>query len=396
MASRMLGLAALAASAAAGPVTFIPAGGPMVKRTGRVVIDAATEAVTLDWEGSSFAVTIANATFVGLNVSDSSWAGTRLGVFIDAPPKNGVPTYPHLRVLDVLTSPMASFHVIGRSWTIDNIGPVVFTVVNLIEPQIIGDTSSGPGGQNLTIWGFTTDGVVLPPPPPAPRKLAIIGDSITAGMGAAYAGPCTSGVYLNDYSNTYGFALCQRFGADCETAAWSGIGVICQSGPNCNYDAYWSGNMPQRFPYVLGGWPNVTSVYAPGDNLYNFSSFAPDAVLINLGTNDFSGGRASNATFVAQYETAYIAFVREQLLGAAGWNNPKLPVFIAVGSLSASYAQAAQNVVAALNAGGGNATYMDLMVNSTLPIGCAGHPSPAMHAAMADEAQPIMAAVLGW
>lgn len=75
--------------------------------------------------------------------------------------------------------------------------------------------------------------------------------------------------------------------------------------------------------------------------------------------------------------------------------NPSLPIFAAMGPLTTKPVPQVQAAVAAFNAAGGNAHYLDL-ATSPAADGCAGHPGPAGHRAMFAAAQPAIAQVMGW
>ena len=112
----------------------------------------------------------------------------------------------------------------------------------------------------------------LPPLRP-PRFNPQQGDSITAGMGALGAGwdgtdPCEPSSMLNSYSSSYANLLCQQFAAECSTLAWSGIAL---------YDGYGGNTMPMLYDYTM-----PASQTLPWD----FLSWVPHAVFINLGTNE--------------------------------------------------------------------------------------------------------------
>ncbi len=110
-------------------------------------------------------------------------------------------------------------------------------MVLLTEPSYIRD--SAPNGL-LALLGLNTDGVLLAPPSPTtrPRRMEILGDSLTAGYGAGFDLPsglptaaCGAGVLINDVSNDYGYLLAENFSAQAHVLAVSGI-TIFASTPN--------------------------------------------------------------------------------------------------------------------------------------------------------------------
>ena len=78
------------------------------------------------------------------------------------------------------------------------------------------------------------------------------------------------------------------------------------------------------------------------------------------------------------------------------YKTPKMPVFVAQGPMNngAPLHDALQVAIAAINAAGGNAIYLDL--RGPPNDGCGGHPGVARHAGMAALAIPDIGAAMGW
>ena len=102
-----------------------------------------------------------------------------------------------------------------------------------------------------------------------------LGDSLTAGYGSGFDDPATSpacggGTPQNDVANAYGAVLCDKhFGASCAWVARSGVGLIYPPSPG----------LPALWPTTLGSFT--------GQFPWNASSWVPDAVVINIGENDW-------------------------------------------------------------------------------------------------------------
>lgn len=139
------------------------------------------------------------------------------------------------------------------------------------------------------------DGQLVAPPDRPGRRLEIFGDSITAGYGLDGAGPNCS--MTQDNSNhylTYAALASRSLSAELHAIAWSGIGMYRNYGeaaPKAD-----SLTMPKVYARIM---PSV-------DSAWDFASWQPHAVVINLGTNDFS----TNGDPGAPYESAYLDFVR--------------------------------------------------------------------------------------
>jgi hypothetical protein len=154
--------------------------------------------------------------------------------------------------------------------------------------------------------------------------------------------------------------------------------------------------MPQRWPWTLGGFF--------GQFPYDFATAPrPHAVVLNLGENDFSDGHGANASFVAAFTAAYVAFVANvtAAYGAGpgtGTGGATLPVFATIAPHEQGQSAGILPAVAALEAAGYPVTFLTATVPlpPALPDGCGGHPGPTIHAAAAARAAPAIAATRSW
>ncbi len=147
-----------------------------------------------------------------------------------------------------------------------NEGEHTVTLYKLTEPLV----------GTATLHGFVIEagGDVLPIEPPNSKRIEILGDSISAGYGnegtdeTCGFSPETENHYL-----TYGAIAARQLGARLSTIAWSGKGVFSNRGSTSDKDTLpvlWDQALPQE------------------KVAHDFSEEEPDAVVINLGTNDFA------------------------------------------------------------------------------------------------------------
>lgn len=110
-----------------------------------------------------------------------------------------------------------------------------------------------------------------------------------------------------------------------------------------------------------------------------------------VGTNDF--GHDSGPSWEAAFSATYVDFV---VNATTRYNKPAMPVFVAQGPMNngANLKNALDVAIAAINAKGGNAVYLDL--RGPPNDGCGGHPGVQGHAGMAAMAIPAIGAVMGW
>jgi len=138
------------------------------------------------------------------------------------------------------------------------------------------------------------DGTLLAPPLPT-RRLEFIGDSITCGYGDE--GPdmnCGFTAGTENHYITYAALTARALGAELSTVAWSGKGVVCNYGDEADSC---QNPLPTYYDRTL---PDEAS------SQWDFSRFVPDAVVVNLGTNDFSTAQDPSQM---DFESAYSALL---------------------------------------------------------------------------------------
>jgi lysophospholipase L1-like esterase len=157
-----------------------------------------------------------------------------------------------------------------------------------------------------TTWfeGFEIPGGQLLASKPKKRHLEFVGDSITCGYGNEGTSqndrfkPETENAYL-----TYASIAARALSADVTILAWSGRKM-------------WPDNsMPEIYDRVLPTEPQP---------VFDFKGPAPNAVIINLATNDFGKDNPDEAKWTNAYET----FIKRV------WGRyPKAHIYVAMGSM---------------------------------------------------------------
>jgi lysophospholipase L1-like esterase len=130
---------------------------------------------------------------------------------------------------------------------------------------------------------------IVPSPVPFKRWIEFIGDSITCGYGVlGKSASCSFSADTENEALAYGALTASALSAGHSSVAFSGIGIYRNSAGKTEEQ------MPVRFFRTLAN--DATAEW-------DFH-ITPDVVVINLGTNDFTGGAPS-----AEYEKAYTEFL---------------------------------------------------------------------------------------
>ncbi len=254
------------------------AGAPAVRIVGRTI--AGTAGPRFEWSGTNL-----EARFTGTQVSVQLNDGNNLNEF------------------DVVVDGAVQANLVTRSGT---------TTYSLA-------TGLADGTHDLVLWrrteasygyteflgltGFSANGALLAPPPAPAHQIEIVGDSISCGFGIEGTSSCTNAQLESIENNylAYGSIAARSLGADVVTIAWSGIGVYRnynEAGPSTN-------TMPQRYDYAI---PTTTTAW-------DFSKYQPQAVVINLTSNDFSTMGDPGQPYIDAF-VAFVQHIRSKYPGA--------------------------------------------------------------------------------
>ena len=154
------------------------------------------------------------------------------------------------------------------------------------------------------IIGLEIEGGKPNPTPDKALKIEFIGDSITCGYGNE--GILGKDVFTTAQENpylAYASQTARELDADYHLVSWSGIGILSsyteENEPNRREQL-----MPKLYPYTNRALGEMMGEM----ELWDFSRFEPDYVVINLGTNDFSYAKDIEARQMA-FEAVYYNFL---------------------------------------------------------------------------------------
>ena len=148
--------------------------------------------------------------------------------------------------------------------------------------MILRDTPAMPDdGRNLLqLLSLSFEGECLPLPEPSLR-LEFIGDSITSGEGG-----CGASSHMDwdsecfDAVDNYAFLTARSLGASYHVLSQSGWGVYC------NFLGDVARSLPPYYDRVCGILPSPCAARLGAQEPWDFQRFSPDAIIVNLGTND--------------------------------------------------------------------------------------------------------------
>ncbi len=217
------------------------------------------------------------------------------------------------------------------------------------------------------------------------RKIEFIGNSITCGYGTEGASrdedflPQTENV-----NKSYAFITARAFNAECYVTAHSGLGVVRNYGDKDKISTRLA-TLPQRYHQTL----DMDSLLC-----WDFFTWQPNAVVINLGTNDYSTGIEPDSTVFIQ---TYMAFIR-QIRKYYG----EVPIFCICGPMQGE--PALSNIKKVVEAS--RLSYKDKnlyfigipdgLLNKGNDLGSDWHPSYRGQKKMAAHIVPTIASVLQW
>lgn len=139
---------------------------------------------------------------------------------------------------------------------------------------------SGDMSHCLQIHRIKTDGAFLPVEP-AKMKLEFLGDSITSGEGAIGSIIEEDWVsMLFSAVNNYTYMTSKELSADYRVISQSGWGVLS------SYDNNPNNTIPSIYSKVCGLAQGEGNIKLGAHKDHDFSTWKPDVIVINLGTND--------------------------------------------------------------------------------------------------------------
>lgn len=173
---------------------------------------------------------------------------------------------------------------------------------------------------------------LCPPPAAKERKMEIIGDSITCGYGVEAESELQPfHTETENPAKSYSLLTAKALGAEANLVSWSGNGIVSGYVEETAAAPSDKWLMPEVYRYTdISGSHTLfgdDESKAEQWEKWDFSRFVPDAVLINLGTNDCSWCKDIQERR-NDYRDKYVKF-----LGYIRQNNPKAQIFCMLGTM---------------------------------------------------------------
>jgi lysophospholipase L1-like esterase len=236
------------------------------------------------------------------------------------------------------------------------------------------------GMYGRSVFGGFVDGKLKGAPPGSGRLIEVIGDSISAGYGnlgkevhPPWDNTCSWSLDTESAYQSYSAMLGRTLDAEVSTVARSGWGMVRDITGNP------TGVMSSVYGNALG---------TEGDPPWNFQR-KPDAVVINLGTNDSNKGDPGKP-----YEDAYLAFLR-----VVRGHYPRAWIFMTMGPMTNEPMLTQMRThlkTVATSFADDHVVVVDLPMQDLTSTGCDYHPNVAGDSAMTGVLATAIRERLGW
>lgn len=269
---------------------------------------------------------------------------------------------------------------------------VIFDGVEIIEAEVHIIKLSETAMSTFGIKPLETDADAnIAPLPEKQLKIEFIGDSITCGYGVDDNDPehhfKTS---TEDVTKAYAYKTAQSLNADYSMVSISGYGII--SGYTDDPDKIIpEQTIPQYYDKLGFSYCSFAEKTAPQDIKWDFGSYVPDLIVINLGTNDESYCK-EDAAKQKVYSDAYVEFLK-----TVRSFNPNAEMLCVLGIMGQGLCKAVKAACEKYTAETGDVRVhcADLSdKRDTLGFGADYHPSPDAHTFASEEAVKAIKAVL--
>lgn len=227
------------------------------------------------------------------------------------------------------------------------------------------------------VLSFSANGKLTATKPCSERRIEFVGDSITCGFGIEGRSVCDN--FKTSTENpliNYASLTANGLGAEYQLTSWTAIGVYSNSVKDESVtepDNAWT--MPVIYDYTDKA---VDGMLGNEPEKWDFSRFAPQLIVVNLGTNDkdFTRGIPERTAAFENCYREFIAHIREK--------NPQAHIICALGAMGRELLPQVENAVKVLADERITSLGFDVQREED-GIGSEWHPSAVTHRKMADK-----------
>ena len=224
------------------------------------------------------------------------------------------------------------------------------------------------------------------------KFIEFIGDSITCGYGVDDLDSSHHfSTTTEDAAKTYAYKTAEKLGADYSLVSFSGYGII--SGYSGDGQKKTEQLVPNFYDKMGNSGGTYMGDFVAQDTAWDFTKRQPDAIVINLGTNDNSYVK-NDAAKKEEYTTAYVAFLKQ-----VREKNPDATIFCTLGIMGAELYPCIEDAVERYTTETKDANIHTMKFDTqSMADGIAAdwHPSEKTHEKAAEKLAKKIKTVMGW
>lgn len=224
------------------------------------------------------------------------------------------------------------------------------------------------------------------------RFLEFIGDSITCGYGVDDLDSSHHfSTTTEDATKTYAYKTAEKLGADYSLVSLSGYGIV--SGYSGNGEKVSEQTIPQYYDKMGNTGGTYLGDFVAQETEWDFTGRQPDAIVINLGTNDNSYVKNTGAK-KEEFALAYVEFLKQ-----VREKNPDATLFCTLGIMGAELYSCIEDAVELYSEETGDSNIHTMKFDTqSMADGIAAdwHPSEKTHEKAAEKLSLKIKEVMGW
>lgn len=248
---------------------------------------------------------------------------------------------------------------------------------------------SESANSTIGIKEIKATGIAIKPTENKDMLIEFVGDSITCGYGVD--DPDKNHHFstkTEDVTKAYAYLTAQKLDTDYSIVSLSGYGII--SGYSGDGKKVSGQTLPPLYDKLGHSWVS-NGVFSPSKEEWDFTKRQPDAIVINLGTNDDSYTK-NNKELQEEYSKAYTEFIKK-----VREKNPQAKILCVLGVMGDRLFPYVQQAVDSYTSQTGDGGVFALKLEPQSPedgYGADWHPSETTHKKVADKVAEKLTEIL--